>query len=343
MSVVQSSGVFRYFPRLPAEIRDHIWALCLPHRVRELDKPIYWNIFPESSPAPCTELVYTMYRNAAPPLISRVCHESRAVALEARGDNDAWSLPQEHPAHWTSTIGYGERCWRDRTRDSPHLNWLDMNSVLGIGFEAVGSPFGRLAWETACTSGQGSFLRELLEGDETYQEVYPFKRFLPPPGHPKSPIGPTQIRDRDALLELSRWQVVMEVMVIHTTVADAAATGLFGLFCEEIVQVVDAADARTCDAFHQFAQACERRASGPVTAPQKYTRDLAAMRQRLRFDILNSYDCEELVERLHPAIMFRLCTRQCNERTLTKKEIEKMGGPERLAAFYVEMAQNHSQ
>ncbi|KAK4952421.1 hypothetical protein LTR10_009227 [Elasticomyces elasticus] len=115
---------FPLFPQLPLELREEIWRFCLPNRVHELDRPLAENVYDvdEDHPAPC-HLQRTSLVNGYPPLISRVCRESRAVAHET-----GRFLPLDQ---------------QDRiveARDSVHLNWTRAYEVDFYYTEGDGSP-----------------------------------------------------------------------------------------------------------------------------------------------------------------------------------------------------------
>lgn len=91
MARIKSSSIpattFHLFPWLPIELRFEIWRLCLPHRVCEKDLAFYHISFDrpdDNTPTPCF-LYQTTEVNGRPPVITRVCHESRAVALKTGG------------------------------------------------------------------------------------------------------------------------------------------------------------------------------------------------------------------------------------------------------------------
>lgn len=77
---------FPKFSELPTELRRQIWRSCLPHRVAELDTPFYeyYGMVDRENSGGCL-LEPTSRANAVPPVITRVCHESRMVALEHGG------------------------------------------------------------------------------------------------------------------------------------------------------------------------------------------------------------------------------------------------------------------
>lgn len=78
------SSAFHPFRKLPTELRLIIWRLCLPRRVHQLENPLdefLFNVPREDAPSPCN-LSSTTWINGRPPVITRVCRESRAVAFE---------------------------------------------------------------------------------------------------------------------------------------------------------------------------------------------------------------------------------------------------------------------
>ncbi|KAJ5323306.1 hypothetical protein N7476_001906 [Penicillium atrosanguineum] len=81
---------FPGFPDLPAELRLMIWSYSLPHRVVELDMSTQ----AVGPPLPCG-LTLTSTLNGLPPLISRVCREARAVALQSRSMIPESEVPTE--------------------------------------------------------------------------------------------------------------------------------------------------------------------------------------------------------------------------------------------------------
>lgn len=81
-----SVAEFHLFLELPYEIRAIIWELCLPHRVQEIEVPrndIRW-------PYESCRQVSAYMANRRPPAISRVCRESRAVAMQSGQQYDAF-------------------------------------------------------------------------------------------------------------------------------------------------------------------------------------------------------------------------------------------------------------
>ena len=88
-------------------------------------------------------------------------------------------------------------------------------------------------------------------------------------------------------------------------------TDLFGLFGDAQVQIVDVSQEAKVAAYFDLAETCERRT--PVTIRQNFGRDsVDSMKNYLRQVIIDQFHSEELAATMHPAIMFRLCTRMCN-------------------------------
>lgn len=82
----QPAQSFELFPRLPIELQRRIWELCLPARVVELDLPAtdgaLDRLAANKAPFLCT-LQPTSNINSRVPLATRICRESRSVALLA--------------------------------------------------------------------------------------------------------------------------------------------------------------------------------------------------------------------------------------------------------------------
>jgi hypothetical protein len=116
--------------KLPAELRRKIWRLCLPHRVFELDRPVAICTYTHE-PIICA-LSTSTYFNACPPLITRVCFESREVAFEEGTftfEDCKPGIPED--LEWdTSNADRLEPAWRDPRRTLLfHINWCDGYTV----------------------------------------------------------------------------------------------------------------------------------------------------------------------------------------------------------------------
>lgn len=283
---------FHLFPKLPAELRLEIWRFCLPQRVCEKDQPFYEIVFKPldyKMPSPCL-LYQTTEVNGRPPVISRVCAESRAVALKTGHFFDFFyntvETPKPRPleALWESDTSINT-AWVDHTRDSIHLNW---HPSYEEDFMSKGSPLKSLAWDASQVIGGGSLFIDYFQG------VYASESEL-----------------IQVLNQLPSWMIIMRVVVIHAEASVGARTGLFGLLGDSCVQLVDVSDEARINAYLDLAEKSEP--YDLVTTRQDFRREsVQASQQRLREVVVAKLRSEELLSRLHPVIMFRLCTEMCN-------------------------------
>lgn len=295
---------FHFFAWLPIELRLEIWRLCLPHRVCEKDLACYYILFdlPEKdAPTPCF-LYQTTEANGRPPVITRVCHESRAVALKAGGyydfsfyDTDDClpiSETSDKKPQWDAANRIKE-AWFDPTRDVAHLHWEPHYQREFFGQD---SPLKSLACDASRAAGGGSFTFDFIQS-----------------------IRSRKAELMDFIKQMPSWKIVMRVIVIHADFASVASTGFFGLLGDAPVQLVDVYDEAKVDALWKMALECEPREL--VTVCQDFHRESAmAYNQSLR-DIISEKLCseddfntdpEDVFSRLHPVIMFRLCTEMYN-------------------------------
>jgi len=282
---------FRFFSQLPTELRLAIWRKCLPNRVVEIDYP--WdegvNFYPNLPPC---KLQQTTNINRRGPVISRVCRESRYVALETGHYLDKGLPPEEAP--WRSNLRL-ERTWIDPSRDTIHLNWTPCYSA---GYYGDGSALDFLAWNAAKACG-GSFMFDYL--DHTLDgEVYLEERF-------------GALRK----LQLQQGAVVIHLIVVHTTFETAAKTGLFGLLGDACIQLVDVSDEARLNALFDFAEKCESgsEAKGFITRKHDFRRQSPESVKRMLNDKLAEEFGAQAAQKLaslRPAIMFRFCPHYCN-------------------------------
>ena len=309
---------FHLFPRLPLELREEIWRLCLPHRVFEVDDPIPYVIYDYDGPYPCS-LGLTSKSNVRPPLLTRVCRESRRVASvtgkwipSLQWRSDAWSVTEPCEADWKTGKAVDRGLWEDTARDSAHLSW-DPNCDIDFGpVNPEGHPLTTLAEEAKPLSGTPSFMLEAMRDS---WERDPASSWFRPTGSPFS----QREQNLTALKLQPEWLVVVKVIVIHLDIGRAADSGLFGLLGDEIIQVVDAA-LPLISQLYELAEWCERQAPA-VTIAQDFTRMLYAdMDAMVKREALEKLQDHEIDQRLRPAIMFRLCTEMCNHIKSPEKE-----------------------
>lgn len=302
---------FPQFSRLPAELRDEIWTYCLPHRVCELDQPaphiVFWVRGKEwgEGPWPC-DLDHTTKMNGGLPLISRVCRESRSVVLKNGIVRKDLLDNQPLEAKWCSGVE-ADWTWQDRTRDSVHRNW---EPGYEADFGSSGSLLHNLAWEASRTSSRkGCLMIEYLDQSFGSPNLFAHIAHFGPPIF--VPLSPDKLRDAEALKLLPEWRVVMKVIVVHSDLKSVVEMGLFGLFGDARVQVIDVSEQNRVEEYFSLAEMCERK--GSIKVRQDFSRESAdSMKQQLRAVVMEQFRCEELAELMRPAIMFRLCTQMCN-------------------------------
>ncbi|KAJ5771694.1 hypothetical protein N7520_002223 [Penicillium odoratum] len=237
-------------------------AKCLPRlipfRVWELDAPraqgLYFN--PNSDgPHPCS-VKLTARLNGRPPVITRVCQESRIVAHESAGvileDDD--DPPTDVSWGCTTTDGYPNDFWIDLRRDSAHINWHPLYQA--IYQDGEGSALACIAWESRLLFGRRSTMREWFSFP-CNQEA---ERF-------------------DVFEQVPSWWVIMRVVVIHASFQEAAHSGLFGLLGDVTVQIVSVSDEEKFNASYAFAEEKDRQIS-PIEGFKRVLGSLEAGTER---------------------------------------------------------------
>jgi hypothetical protein len=278
---------FHPFPRLPTELRLGIWRLCLPHRVSEMDVPMDWHIYHDHTlqsedKLPCS-LRSTSIENGRPPLLTRVCGESRSVAFESgKRASVFWDRNTPHRSRaeeWSDGAGnciIGDY-WQDTVRDSAHINW-DAGYSADFGWDGAAHQLTSLVWQANLLNGSASMMWAYF-----VDSCYVREKEL----------------DRAAFKLLPKWLVVMNVIVIHLDFAQAVKTGLFGLLGEEPLQVLDASSPLV-EQLYDLAETCEREAPG-LTAAQDFTRMSADdMDAELKRTALRTYGDPEVPKRMRP-------------------------------------------
>lgn len=289
MSANTHEPVFHFFPQLPTELRLAIWRECFPIRVAELDYPWDKASYLCLSSRPC-RLQKTTDVNRCPPVISRVCRESRYVASKTGHVRGLGSPPPG--AQWTSSRLL-EKLWIDPSRDSIHLNWTP---VYKFEYSDDGSALDYLAWSAARARGS-SFMLEYIDNAFHDEEEIDFG----------DRVG--------GLQKLQNAVVVMRVVVVHTSFEIAARTGLFGLLGDACVQIVDVSDEQRLDALFSFAEKCESKSKGFLARRQDFHRDSPEFfKTKLEETLIETFGAEvaEKLPRMCPAIMFRFCPNWCN-------------------------------
>ncbi|KAJ5742193.1 hypothetical protein N7533_011602 [Penicillium manginii] len=288
-----AGGSFHFFPRLPTELRLEIWRLCLPWRVHELDYPTdegLSNLEPDSDGSYPCKVIPTAKLNGLPPVITRVCQESRNVANESGSVPRAGfyaDLPDDDRFTSFSSVG-ADDYWLDTKRDTAHINWTPLYQYT-YDEQSEGSALGCVAWLSRQVVGHPSIMREWFQwywfnSDRRYSQNERFEVFDERPS----------------------WSVVMHVVIIHANFRDAAQSGLFGLLGDATVQIVSVSDEDKITAFYDFVHEYDPQTS----AAGEFERGpMETLRGKLKFDLVKTMGSDKLVSKIHPAIMFRLCTR----------------------------------
>lgn len=225
-----ANQTFHHFPDLPRELRDEIWRQCLPHRVVELDFPdpdyLSWRAEqPHCHPFAylSCELWSTSRRNYAMPTITRVCHESRKVALEAV---DLALI--DHTSSLSMTTDKNRRPWIDPVRDTLHLHWHPRLSEPTILFT--------LDSVQQCLSLGAKFHNASLCADLLDSVYRRYRRAY-----------------MDFLVDHPSWSICVAYVSIHATEEAAVRNSeLWGMLGEERIVLVDARDTKRVAEFRDF-------------------------------------------------------------------------------------------
>ncbi|KAL2872400.1 2EXR domain-containing protein [Aspergillus lucknowensis] len=290
------STTFHLFPRLPIEIRLMIWRECLPNRVMEVDQQLDELLWDEDDSPPCTVNWKISTTNIAPPLITLVCRESRAVAFES---GSRQPLPDPGIAEMEDILDFGPymlpRPWLDKKRDAVHVNWEPWADIERETYD-WGDPIRCIMWYAARTRRQQASI--MIAVLQVFQNLG------------DNPTNPHHFRwTRSELADLMRtwpcWRVVvLPPVIIHTDVETAA--GFFGLLSDARVQLVAADDEAGIDRFLALG------GRQNVTLTPEFRREQLAVGKKELCDAVKAvFGSEERAPVMQPFVMFRLCTRLC--------------------------------
>ncbi|KAJ5904313.1 hypothetical protein N7504_006696 [Penicillium tannophilum] len=112
----------------------------------------------------------------------------------------------------------------------------------------------------------------------------------------------------DVLEQLPSWWVIMGVVIIHASFQEAVQSGLFGLLGDATVQIISVSDEEKVNAFYAFVEEHDRQTSsveGRVSS--------GVLKRELKDDVLFAMGSENLLSKMYPAIMFRLCIWRCTK------------------------------
>ncbi|KAJ5634873.1 hypothetical protein N7528_002715 [Penicillium herquei] len=218
---------FTLFSLLPTEIRLLIWEFCIPHRLVELmlastDLEINTNC----------ELDWTSRQISLPPIITRVCRESRNVALKTGAQltaPSAWDNDREYP-EW-SDAPWLKRLWFDWKHDSVSLYW----NLGAEDFDLRDYSFGM---EILAVDYFTWFVSQMRTGDPVIlaDQIYCLRSSRHDRGRE------TYGEHQTALGIHKQYTLCIRVISVHMTVIQAFQSDLWGLTGEGLIQLVEPTD-----------------------------------------------------------------------------------------------------
>lgn len=209
---------FTLFPQLPPELRRLIWKECLP-KTRVFDTMLPCLVYEKSR---CRGNGWASRESWRPPVITRVCQESRAVAHET----GRVLFHEDDP----KVPDYIESMWSDATTDIVAQYWCP--GLESIMLWALDNPdaylFHYAAWYRGTLIAEVRLRSALRSSSDN--------------------------SDWAVLAQLKDCYVCLEnPVMIHLTRKEMLLSGLFGHLGEEYIQLVDPADAQTLKKFHHLA------------------------------------------------------------------------------------------
>ncbi|KAH6623248.1 hypothetical protein F5144DRAFT_539262 [Chaetomium tenue] len=224
---------FPRFPSLPREIRAQIWELCLPRRLIPLSTLAiardHRNAAAETDPSqPGSDdpAIQTMIDKVMPRAcrIAQVCREARIIALSQRESTAELGL-----------LWLGRENWFDRRTDMLYVDcdvrerhkeiWEELRAKVVVG-DWEGRGYG---------GGGGGGVRVALCN-------HMVKRWTPTdPPAPVLPVMELGVATRRGIRQKS-WPVVMDRLTPGIGWKSPAGLGMFGLFDEECVTLLDASE-----------------------------------------------------------------------------------------------------
>ncbi|KAK7698774.1 hypothetical protein SLS64_012255 [Diaporthe eres] len=293
--------VFVRFADFPTEIRLAIWRDCLPHRVVELDyqpDDIIWDEGPDDEAPPCSANGMIQLRNKAPPLITRVCRESRQVAFETGRQLYRFPDPRD-PENTQDFAKYMvTHPWLDTARDVIHINW---------------DPAADIEWQTydwgdpvRCVMSYAA-RTEALTASIRLGLLHVMKDRDEPDHHLRWTTSElADLMRSESRAQFLSWSVVVRPPIVVHAARAADSGSLFGLLGDAPVQLVDIDDERRINNFLGLGAT-----PGVTISPGIEPGELARAKQELQDVVDMMFGSELPAPSLHPVIMFRLCTESC--------------------------------
>lgn len=231
--------MFVHFGRLPFELRRDIWKLALPkHRVMEIDRPLGDNTKHNDNKA--------SFANSRPPLITRVCRESRSVAFEEGGINGVHVNADIVLAPGVDK--FIDNAWFNPRTDVVHMNYSRPGNIHGNPDAAPINPVHYFL-ATAEKGVAASITADLL---------LPFA----PKMEPRSSQGASYYQLK--LLECRKeYFVSLRTNSLHLDKEAVLTSGLFGELGEERLILVGVEDSEKLQQLYGLWKASNREGDEP--------------------------------------------------------------------------------
>lgn len=224
-TVIPREPSFDYFTMFPTELRLEIWSYCLPSRIVEVHDALYDSPLPGMPLDLHQKVVAQLLRSLplAPPIISKVCRESRYVALRHGG---LWPIGLKHARAWfdkrTDSISFDPKCasisflrCKNNVRRGDISSTLrgflsDTTIPLCIGNQLVECAIERLTLFRGRQKGRNKVAQWAME----------------------------------CIAKRTECTVILQKVALHLNHQDACGCGLFGLFAESSPAHINAQDVR---------------------------------------------------------------------------------------------------
>ena len=221
------------FSKLPLELQARVWELCLPARVVEIDIPAHHIV------GTSCELSQTTRFNSQPPLITRICRESRRIALFHVDKLYTDSILAQNGPPLISWHCNGVT-WACAATDILHMHW---SNSYNADFPVVGDPLASFIWLAQKKGMRMSITDCLVWSFDLLNGWFVWDSFFWSRKH-----------EAFDLLNAAKgpYLVVVRTVGLHTGLDIVLQTSLFGLLGEERVRVVGAADKAAIQAYHDL-------------------------------------------------------------------------------------------
>lgn len=216
------------FSRLPYELREMIWLNCIPSRVIELEVPPVNRL--SSHTETCT--FWTAHQNTRPPVVTRVCRESREITLKVCGRRINDKKCPDWDLYLTTEMPFF-----NPARDI--ITWSSLNCILPYGPKVREKDSYFICLAKAA--------QDILVPAQTF---YPFRYLMLPMEstrlHPK-----LEWAQLDSLANLKDFMVCIKVVQMHMPASKALNSSISGKTGDGLIQLVDPSDTAMIKLFDQ--------------------------------------------------------------------------------------------